>query len=300
MATTLPDLDSLHCFVTAARLLNFRAAAGSVGLTPAALGKRIKSLEEDLGVTLFHRTTRHVALSEEGLRLLPQAQGVLLSAESLVTDARGNAGLPSMELNVGTRHELGISWIIPMLPELKVLLPRVTFHLYFGSGADLELRVRTLEIDCAVSSRTVVDPHVDHFNLHTEAYTFVAAPALLADRPLDTPSDAANHVLIDAHQELPLLRYYRDAPDGDDRIRFSSAVRIGTIAGIAALVRSGDGVAVLPTYFVQPFLDEGSLTAVFPDVGLLTDQFRLLFRRDDPRRTVYEAVAGAMLQTPLQ
>ncbi len=297
---TLPDLDSLHCFVTAARLLNFRAAASSVGLTPAALGKRIKGLEEDLGVTLFHRTTRHVALSEEGLRLLPQAQGVLLSAESLVTDARGNAGLPSMELNLGTRHELGLSWIIPMLPELKERLPRVTFHLYFGSGADLELRVRTLEIDCAVSSRTVVDPHVDHFNLHTEAYTFVGAPGLLDQTPLRTSADATHHTLVDAHPELPLLRYYRDAAGGDDRIRFGAVVRIGTIAGILSLVLRGDGVAVLPTYFVAPYLRDGALRAIFPDVELLTDQFRLLFRRDDPRRTVYESVAGAMQQTPLQ
>lgn len=297
---TLPDLDSLHCFVTAARLLNFRAAAASVGLTPAALGKRIKSLEEDLGVVLFHRTTRHVALSEEGLRLLPQAQGVLLSAESLVTDARGNAGLPSMELNLGTRHELGLSWVIPMLPELKERLPRVTFHLYFGSGADLELRVRTLEIDCAVSSRTIVDPHVDYFNLHAEEYTFVGATSLLERAPLRTSADATNHVLVDAHPELPLLHYYRGAPDGDDRIRFASAVRVGTIAGILALVLRGDGVAVLPTYFVGPHIASGELTAVFPDVRLLQDHFRLLFRRDDPRRTVYESVAQAMLESPLQ
>lgn len=300
MPTTLPDIDSLHCFVTAARLLNFRAAAASVGLTPAALGKRIKSLEDELGVALFHRTTRHVALSVEGLRLLPQAQGVLLQAAALVTDARGNAGLPSMELNLGTRHELGLSWIIPMLPELRRRLPRVTFHLYFGSGADLELRVRTLEIDCAVSSRTVVDPHVDHLNLHTEAYTFVASPALLSRSPLITVADAEHHVLVDAHPELPLLHYYRDAPGGDDRIRFDHVVRIGTIAGILSLVLRGDGVAVLPTYFVAPHMAQGHLVAVFSEVALLTDQFRLLFRRDDPRRTVYEAVAAAMQETPLQ
>lgn len=73
MATALPSLDSLRCFAAAARLLNFRAAARTVALTPAALGQRIQKLEEELGAQLFRRTTRSVALTEAGLALLPAA-----------------------------------------------------------------------------------------------------------------------------------------------------------------------------------------------------------------------------------
>jgi hypothetical protein len=62
-----PSFESLRCFVEAARLLNFRAAARAVALTPAALGQRIAQLEAQIGQTLFHRTTRRVTLSEAGL-----------------------------------------------------------------------------------------------------------------------------------------------------------------------------------------------------------------------------------------
>src|SRR5262249_3578107 len=78
--TAPPSLESLRCFAEAARLLNFRAAARAVALTPAALGQRIQQLEGQLGRPLFHRSTRRVTLSEAGLALLPHAQRALEAA----------------------------------------------------------------------------------------------------------------------------------------------------------------------------------------------------------------------------
>ena len=144
----LPDLDSLRCFVEAARYLNFRAAAGAVGLTPAALGQRIRQLEEQYGVQLFYRTTRRVEPTEAGLALLPAAQRALEVAWECGQAARGDLGPVPIDLRLGTRHELGLSWVLPMLPKLAERHPAITFHLYFGEGHDLELRVRTQEIDC--------------------------------------------------------------------------------------------------------------------------------------------------------
>src|SRR3954463_5446158 len=80
----LPSIDSLRCFEAAARLLNFRAAARAVALTPAALGQRIQKLEEQLGVSLFRRTTRSVTLTEAGLSLLPYAEQCLTTARECV------------------------------------------------------------------------------------------------------------------------------------------------------------------------------------------------------------------------
>ena len=67
---TLPSLENLRCFLAGAQALNFRAAAKAVHLTPAAYGARIQQLEEQLGVRLFARTTRHVALTEAGHALV--------------------------------------------------------------------------------------------------------------------------------------------------------------------------------------------------------------------------------------
>src|SRR5258706_15694234 len=89
---------TLRCFVSAAKLLNFRAAARSVALTPAAFGQRIKQLEELLGVALFRRTTRSVHLTEAGLALLPVAEQTITSAQACVRAARGETAIAPLEI----------------------------------------------------------------------------------------------------------------------------------------------------------------------------------------------------------
>ena len=295
----LPDLESLRCFIHAARLLNFRAAAKAVGLTPAALGQRIRKLEEQLEVQLFDRNTRRVVLTQAGLTLLPAAHDALDAAKECVRAARGLSGPAPMDLVLGTRHELGLSWVLPMLPNLRESHPGLTFHLYFGSGPDLELRVRSHQIDCAISSRRLTDPNLDSFRIHPEHYAFVASPALLEHAPLVSIEDARNHTLVDTHGELPLFKYWRDAPGGSDSLSFKKLINMGTIAAIRQLVVSGEGVGVLPLYLVQRDLEDGTLTRVMEHVEPSHDWFRLIIRADDPRRALFEDLAGVLQKAPL-
>ena len=295
----LPDLESLRCFVHAAKLLNFRAAARVVGLTPAALGQRIRKLEERFGVQLFDRNTRRVVLTQAGLALLPAAHQTLDAAAACARAARGLAGPAPMDLMLGTRHELGLSWVLPAMSTLKETHPEITFHLYFGSGPDLELRVRSHQIDCAISSRRLTDPKLDSCRLHPEYYVFVGAPDLLDTTPLATVEDARAHNLIDTHGELPLFKYWRDAPGGKDSLSFKRLLRMGTIAAIRQLVIDGEGVAVLPLYLVQDDLVSGDLRVIMTEVEPRHDWFRLIFRSDDPRRSLFSDLATALQARPL-
>lgn len=293
---------TLRCFVSAAKLLNFRAAARSVAVTPAAFGQRIKQLEDLLGVTLFRRTTRSVHLTEAGLALLPLAEQTITSAQACVRAARGEEPLAPQEIVLGTRHELGLSWLLPQLDELSARLPWIQLHLYFGSGPDLLMRVRTMEIHCAITSTRLVDPKLDSLRLHREDYVFVASAALLRDKPLSRASHALSHTLIDIDADLPLLRYWRDAASRKlgDNLRFARTERVGAIEAIRQRVLRGAGVAVLPEYLVRKDLAARRLKRVFPSVHANHDYFRLVFRRDDPGRAVYEALAQRMLEAPLR
>jgi len=295
----LPTLENLRCFDAAARLLRFRAAARTVALTPAAFGQRIKQLEDELGVRLFERTTRQVRLTGAGLALLPYARACLDAAASCVQAARGEVGPAPVEIVMGTRHELGLSWVTPNLEVLQREHPSVTVHLYFGAGPDLLLRVRTLEIDCAITSSRLTDPSLDAVQLHPEEYFFVGAPSLLRKRPLRKAEDAGAHTLLDISPDLPLFGYWRDAPGGGDRLRFGKVLRIGTIDAIRQLVVAGRGVAVLPRYLVRPDLARSKLRRVFPEVTANHDYFRLVFRRDDPRRAVYDLLGTTLRRQPL-
>ena len=297
--TDLPALESLRCFVAAMRAPTFRAAAREVALSPAALGQRIKMLEDQLGAPLFARTTRSVTPTETALALLPSAERCLEVARECVRVVRGEGAQPTVEIVVGTRDELGRSWLVPQIEPLQRALPRLRMHLYFGSGHDLLLRVRTSEIDCAITSTRFSDPRLDALVLHEERYALVAAPRLLAKTPLARARDARAHVLLDTHADLPLFRYFREARDAPD-LRFADVVRLGAIGPIKHQALRGAGVAVLPLYFVEPELRAGRLLRLFPRVEPLVDFFRLVFRAGDPRVAVFEALAAQLRAAPLR
>ena len=294
----LPDLVTLQCFVAASRTLNFRAAAASVHLTPAAFGQRIRQLEELVGEPLFVRTTRKVALTARGLDLIDRAGATLRAAEDCVI-ASSEGGFRG-ELTVGTRHELGISWLLPGLRQVSQREPRLLFHLYFSASPDLMLRIRGHEIDCAVTSAPLHDPQLDHVKLHEERYVFVAKKDLLQRQPLVRAEHAAAHTLLDVSAELPLFRYWREASGGIDSMRFGRVHRLGTIAAIASAVQAGHGVAVLPEYYVADDLRRGTLRIVMPKVRPQSDHFRLVFRSDDARRPLFQWLGGELRKLPLR
>ena len=297
---TALSTDCLRCFVEGARHLNFRAASHAVALSPAAFGQRIRQLEDDLDERLFERTTRSVMLTEAGARLLPYARRVLEDIDDCARAARGDLAAPDIELLLGTRHELGLSWIVPALPRVARDLPQLTVHLYFGSGPDIGGGIAARQLDCGIMSTRLRDPKLDWAPLHEERYVLVASPKLVKRQPLRSEDDAKSHTLIDIDRQLPLFRYWRDAVGGWDSTAFQSIRRMGTIAAIRVLVLRGEGVAVLPEYFVRGDLKNKRLVRQVPRVSANTDTFRLVFRGDDPRRPTFDALAKVLRTCPVK
>jgi DNA-binding transcriptional LysR family regulator len=290
---SLPSVESLRCFVAAAKFLNFRAASRAVALTPAAFGQRIKQLEDQLGAQLFVRTTRSVRLSTAGLSLLPAAQRAISALEECASAVSTTGALPQMDVILGTRHELGVSWVLPQIDDLKKEHPSLELHLYFGSGPDLVNRVRMMQIDCAITSTRLSDPKLDSIRLHREDYVFVGAPSLLDRIAFVKPEDSVHHTLIELDDDMPLFRYWRDAPKGVP-LTFAKLARFGTIEAIRQRLVAGAGVGVLPKYLVQPDLDAKRLRIILPKVIPQHDYFRLVIRADDPRRSVFEGLAASL------
>ena len=103
---------------------------------------------------------------------------------------------------------------------------------------------------------------------------------------------------MDASADLPLYTYFRDA-SGFGPLPFGKVLRVGTTAAMRGLVLAGEGVAVLPTYLIRADLAARRLVRLFPKVVPLTDWFRFVFRRDDPRRSAYETLAKSLTEIPL-
>jgi DNA-binding transcriptional LysR family regulator len=296
----LPDLESIRCFCAAALSGNFRAAARTVALSPAAFGDRIKRLEAVLGATLFQRTTRRVALTAEGERLLPHARRLLDDAERSAEVVRAPHHAPPMSLVLGTRFELGMSWLLPAIGALERARPERRLHLFFGDTPALLAALEADRIDAFVSSARITSGGLVYARLHEERYVFVASRKLAAREPLSRPEHAPRHTLLEINAELPLFRYFLDARPGDEVWAFAHVQWLGTIAPVRARVLEGAGVAVLPLYFVERDLASGRLVRLMPAVRMPVDWFRLVWRETHRRQEELHTLAGELSRFALR
>jgi LysR family transcriptional regulator, glycine cleavage system transcriptional activator len=297
----LPDLESLRCFLAAARHLSFRVASRAVALSPAAFSDRVRRLEEELGVSLFDRTTRRVELTAAGERLVPEAERLLDQARRCAEVARLEEGAPvPYELTIGTRFELGMSWLVPALARLEAAHPERRMHLHFGDTPDLVERALRDGVDAFITSARLTSAGFSYARLHAERYVFVGERRLLARQPLARREDCAAHTLLDAGRDLPLFRYFLDARPGGEVWAFGSVRYLGGIGPIRARVLDGAGVAVLPHYFVKRDLRKRRLVRILPKVKLPVDWFRLVWREGHPRQGALRALAEELVTLPLR
>jgi LysR family glycine cleavage system transcriptional activator len=294
------DLESVRCFEAAATHLSFRVAAKAVALSPAAFGERIKRLEDQLAAVLFARTTRRVALTAAGHRLLVQARQVLAEAAKCEHVVREDAAPVPYELTLGTRFELGLSWLTPALRLLQAQRPERTLHLVFGDSADLIARARNGLLDAVITSSRLSMGGLAYEVLHEEDYVFVGSAALLARTGLHRSADAATHTLLDVAPDLPLFRYFLEARRGHEATwTFRKVEYLGTIGAIRLRALQSAGVAVLPRYFVEADLRARRLVRLVPRTQLQRDAFRLVWRANHPHELALRSLAAELARIPL-
>jgi DNA-binding transcriptional LysR family regulator len=290
------DLDSLRCYEAAATTLNFRAAAARVHLSPAAFSDRVQRLEEELGAALFRRSTRRVELSDAGRRILPHARELLAGAERLRAIATGGDQPSPYALTLGTRYELGLSWLCPALTPLARRRPERTLHLYNGDSPDLLLRLERGDLDAIVASVRLTSPRLTYASLHPEEYALVAARPCLRRR-----DDARTLTLLDVSPDLPLFRYFLDALPDAEPWPFARVEYLGGIGNIRRRLLDGpDRVAVLPRYFIRDELRDARLVRMFPRMKLRSDAFRLVWRAGHPRTDELLQLAEDLREHPLR
>ena len=290
------DLDSLRCFDAVATTLRFRSAAARVHLSPGAFSDRIGRLESVLGTRILQRTTRRVALTDAGERLLPVARRILRLVEHMPGAAHENAAPPRYELVLGTRHEVGLSWLCAALDGLARKHPERTIHLYNGTSDDLSAKLERGELDAGVTSARLGSPRFAEVTLHREEHVLVGA-----DRRLRGPADAQRLTLVDVGPELPLFRNFLDVVPDADAWRFARVEYMGGITSVRHRLLGGGGrVAVLPAFFVKEDLAKRRLARLLPRVSLATDSLRLVWRSNHPRHSELLALAHDLREIPLR
>ncbi|HYC37958.1 MAG TPA: transcriptional regulator GcvA [Usitatibacter sp.] len=195
----LPPLDFLRGFESAARHLSFTRAGEELFLTQSAVSRQIQALEEYLGVDLFERRHKALALTEAGqayYRVVAEALGSLREGTRRLREAR-----TGRVLTVTTTVSFASTWLVPRLARFRKAHPgtdvRITAtHLVVDLDREgIDVAIRDLPLD-RVPAGSI---HLVGEHLAPVCHPSYLKEAKAARRPLARPEDLRHHVLLDLH-----------------------------------------------------------------------------------------------------
>jgi DNA-binding transcriptional LysR family regulator len=143
------DLHQLKCFVLAAEELHFGRAAQKLNVLPSGFGRHIRLLEEDLGTKLFVRTTRNIALTDDGEQLLGDARKLIGLADSMQARFRGNVRVKATKLRVGAIDSAAAGLLPLLLNDFRKESPDAEIQLFEDKTIRLLPKVLSGRLDLA-------------------------------------------------------------------------------------------------------------------------------------------------------
>ncbi|MBD2249091.1 LysR family transcriptional regulator [Nostoc sp. FACHB-888] len=141
------DLENLRIFIEVARRGSFAAVARDHNIDPSSVSRVVASLEEELGIRLFQRTTRHLTLTESGNLYLCRVDALLDELEHARDEALAVSVGPIGTLRVTTSVAFGHKFLVPLLPEFRDLFPDLKLELLL---TDTNLDLVSERVDLAI------------------------------------------------------------------------------------------------------------------------------------------------------
>ncbi len=271
-ANPLLDAAALELFARVVTAGSLAAAARRLGQTRAAVSRRLAQIERQMGQPLLVRTTRSLALTETGRRLLAPAMAVLDSAEQ----ARGvlrsvHAGLAG-RLRITALPSFGSTVLLPLIARFRALNPGVHYDLLF-SHRRVDLMKEGVDIAFRITRRPPLDWVARRYRpFRVGAYARAGILSSLA-----SPTDLAQlPLLLLTGAEMPQpLRWRRlggapagrNARDADVLVPSDTpgAVQADDLLSLVALAEQGTGVVLAPDYCVADAVAAGRLVDLLPD-----------------------------------
>lgn len=246
---TLPPLNALRAFEAAGRKLNFRAAADELGVSQGAVAQQVRALEDHLGVALFHRLPRGLALTPPGAAYL---SGMSRAFDTMVEATAQLLARPEA-VTISVTPTFAAKVLLPRLADLTVALPGIELRTVATEAvSDFDRD----QIDIAVRlTRPPFPAGLEAILLFRQNLVAVASPHLIGNPPLPMTADQlrALPLLHDAHNHWPAFFGMTGKLPG--------AVFNQTALALDAAM-AGQGIAIAARAFVQADIDAGRLRQV--------------------------------------
>src|SRR5690554_2785033 len=259
-----PLLEDLRLFCVVVKNRSFVATATELGVSPAYVSKRIAILESSLNTKLLHRTTRKVAVTDDGTTIYEWSQRILEDVDQMTEMVLTTKTTPRGLLRICTSSGFGRNRVGPALSRLATLYPSMEIQLelldrpvdLIGEGFDLDIRVGT------VNESSLIAKHIA-----TNYRILTASPQYIEKHGCPTSlADLANHQCIVIRERDQTSSVWRvTGPNGPVTVRVAGPLSTnnGEIAHQWAI--EGHGILLRSIWDVQASMDSGRLLRVLPD-----------------------------------
>ena len=263
-------LSRVPIFVAVARHGSFAEAARRLGMTGSAVSKQVQRLEADLGVRLFHRTTRQLSLTDEGSFLFERSAPLVEGIEEVGEMLAGRKAKPEGSLRVSAPVALSQRLLREPLTRFVARYPDVGLHIELSDrfvdlvaeGFDVAIRIGHLEDSSLIARR-----------LGNVSMVIAGAPILLAEYGTpQTPAELSQIPFVHYAPERTSVKITLEKDGIPEPVVTEARISTNSDQMMVSFARAGQGMIVLPRFMVESELAEGVLREVLPEYRLYPER----------------------------
>lgn len=247
-------LDAMRAFLSVADRESFSDAARTLRSSPAAVSRAVAQLESDLGLALFHRTTRSVRLTERGSLYAEQCRRILSDVEHARNLARGEDATPRGQLSITAPALFGRLHILPVVERLMSTCPALTVRLVL-----LDRVVHLVEegFDAAVRIGQLPDSALVACPIAKVRQVIIASPGYIdAHGAPRVPGDLRAHRVI-GFEGVAATNDWRFGRDGRTSVTVSPRLSLNSAEAAIESTLRGNGITRALSYQVAEALADG-------------------------------------------
>lgn len=254
------DFKQLRYCAVVAELGSFTKAASVLALAQSALSRQVQTLEQELGVRLFHRTGRGAVLTESGMGLMPRIRALIDDAERLAQDAKLAQDQPKGLIRLGVLTSIGHVLLTPLLSRLHERNPGIRVRVIEGLTDHLDELLATGRVDIAVL-------YDNRQTASATDETLFKTDLFLVGRPVGSPLGQTIRLTELARYPLTIpappnkLRTLIDAVCAEQRVTLNITFEVDAISTMRDLAAEGHVSAILPLHAVISDIATGRLQA---------------------------------------
>lgn len=291
-----PTLRQIEYFVAVAEHGAFGAAALALGVSQPSLSKQLGTMEEEMGVRLFERTSRRVALTPTGRAVLARGRSILHDVRDFKAVAQGATGLFAARLSIGVLPSVGAYFMPIANRRLHALYPDLRLVVQEGATRQLLDLLKAGRIDAVIGAPTN-DPEFDSAPLFEETLWVCAASddPLSAERGPVTLADLADRPLLSLSPGFSLTDLVeRLATEAGTYV--SRDYQGSSLDAVRQMAVMGAGVAVLPSlYALAEAVRDPEFVVRRLDHPDATHAIALHWRRSSPATEDFHRLAGDLI-----